>query len=163
MPARLTTEQKAKARKFYIELGYTNLTELAKYVNISRNSLASLRDEEGWDLQREQVTISPQEIARELTKIISEIIAAIKEKRAEKLPVAPSVHKDLVFYTKALRLIDEQYDVKGTLLIFSRMFITFVAGLPPKDFTDKKTFIEDLQKIFIPFIGQIENGQNYTA
>jgi hypothetical protein len=158
MARNLDEEVKVRARRLYIHSGIANMTELARIVGASRSALTRLRDEEDWDKQRKNTIVTPQEIAQELSSIIAEIIAEIREKRATGDIVAPSVKKDLIVYTRALRNLDDQYDSRGSFITMMRKYLEFVGKMPASKLKDKAKFIKQLQDTIPAFISEIEHG-----
>src|SRR5690348_10064199 len=131
---RITEEQKVKARKYFIEYGITNISELARMTGITRQTLAGLRDGEGWESQQASLSFTKDDIVQELSSMIADILADIKEKRAAGVAVAPSTKRDLLAFTKSLANIKSDYDHKAAVLKSLQKYIAFVGTLPAKKF-----------------------------
>jgi hypothetical protein len=145
------------ARRIYIDVGLSNLTEIQKITKLDRKTLVKYCELEQWDSQRKHLVVTPQEITIELMAMISEYMKEFKDKRAAKEAIATSSMKEFLSLTTAARRLDERYDVKGTMIVFVRKFLEHIGTLPAGVVSDKELLISMLQQATPTFIAKIES------
>lgn len=157
------TNEKILAKRLY-KMGTTSASEIAKMVSaasgdtVTRQTVSNWIKAGNWAQELEEGTVTPLELAREVMLIIKQMLRDHKElKESGEQSNLQSV-KEVLFWTRALRQLDEDYDLKGSMMAFSGKFIDFVGRVPIETLPRKREFVADLQKIMPMFFSYIETA-----
>ena len=144
MANRNLSNEKAEARKLYMR-GVKSPVMLGKIFDLPRQTIAAWIEREAWADAAQVNDVTVLDIVQEVTKILSLLLKEAKE--MQELGETPSMltTKNILFYTRALRQLDEDYDVRGSLLHWSNKYINFVSALDQCVIPDKKGFVRALQ------------------
>jgi hypothetical protein len=151
MPYRDATADRKEARKYYVELGITNITRLAALTSIPARTLTRWRDDEKWDELKDVQQTSPQAIGKIYFEQLRKLLQSIAEKKDKSQQYTPAEMKQLAFLRREALLIFKDIDMNGVILTLINDIMDIVIELPKSKFKDKKQFIEDLQSI-LPII-----------
>ncbi len=144
MGNRNLAQEKAEAKKLYLR-GVKSPVMLAKILDLPRQTTAAWIAREGWANIAEVNDVTVLDIVQEVTKILSMLLKEAKEMQERGELPSMMTTKTILFYTRALRQLDEDYDVRGSLLHWSNKFINFVSALPPDAVGNRKDFVKGLQ------------------
>jgi hypothetical protein len=159
MAYRDASSDRREARRYFVELGITNISRLSKLVSVPERTLIRWRDTEKWAEQKSASDISPAAIAKIYLQNLRQLLQAIAERKkdADDAYITPREMKELAFYRKELRAIDADFDIQPTMLVFVNGLIDFVIELPQSDFTDKRSFFKDLQNILPRYLATFDD------
>jgi hypothetical protein len=158
------TSEKILARKLY-RMGTTGPADIARMVSassgqtVTRQTVGAWIAREGWAQELQDQTVTPLELANEVMLIIKSMLSDHKNLKAEGKDSNIQSVKEVLFWTRALRQLDEDYDLKGSMMTFSGKFIDFVGRLQLDTLPRKKEFVADLQKVMPLFFSYIEGAE----
>lgn len=151
MANRNLTVEKAEAKKFYLR-GIKSPVMLAKILDLPRQTVAAWIEREGWANIAEVNDVTVLDIVQEVTKVLSMLLKEAKEMHESGELPSMQTTKTILFYTRALRQLDEDYDVRGSLLFWSNKYINFVSAADQSLIPDKKSFVKALQSTLPLFL-----------
>ena len=144
MANRNLSVEKAEAKKLYLS-GIKSPVMLSKILDLPRQTIAAWITREDWATQAATDNVSTMEIAQQVMKIVRTLLNEVEEKKEAGEQISMLTVKELLGFTRALRQLDEDYDVRGSLLFWSNKFINFVSALPPDTVPNRKDFVRGLQ------------------
>ena len=151
MANRNLSVEKAEAKKLYFS-GIKSPVMLGKILDIPRQTISAWIIREDWATQDATENVSTMEIAQQVMKIVRTLLNEVEEKKANGEPISMLTVKELLGFTRALRQLDEDYDVRGSLIFWSNKFINFVSAIDSSIVPDKKSFVKALQSAMPLFL-----------
>lgn len=136
--------EKSEARKLYRQ-GVTSPVTLAKIINLPRQTVSAWIKREKWQENVEVNNVTTVQIAQQVTSILKKLLDEFEVKKECGDSVSALDLKEMIFYTKALRQLDEDYDVRGSLVYWSNTYLNFVSQLDPSVLIERKAFVKALQ------------------
>jgi hypothetical protein len=153
MANRNLTVEKAEAKKLYFS-GIKSPVMLAKILDLPRQTVAAWIAREGWLELDKSENISAFDVAQEYISIAHKMVLELKEKRDNNEPISFQTLKEVDKIVTIIRKLDEDYDVRGSLVNWCNKFINFVSALPNETLpaAERKPFASALQRIMPLFL-----------
>ena len=153
MANRNLTSEKAETKKLYFS-GIKSPVMLAKIMDLPRQTIAAWIVREQWVQLEKTENISAFDVAQEYISVAYEMVSEMKEKRANKEPISFQTLKEMDKIVTIIRKLDEDYDVRGSLINWSNKYINFVSALSNEVLpaAERKAFVAALQKTMPLFL-----------
>jgi hypothetical protein len=153
MANRNLTVEKAEAKKLYLR-GIKSPVMLAKILELPRQTVAAWIEREAWAKIPDTDSVTAFDVAKEYILVLHKIVTEVKEKRANGEAISMMTLKEADKLASIIRKLDEDYDVRGSLIHWSNKFINCVSALPeeilPKG--ERKAFVAALQRTMPHFL-----------
>lgn len=145
--------EKAEVRKLYFS-GIKSPVMLAKILDLPRQTIAAWITRENWERDAATENVSTMEIAQQVMKIVRQLLNEVEEKKEAGEQISMLTVKELLGFTRALRQLDEDYDVRGSLVHWSSKYINFVSALSNESLpqAERKAFVAALQRTMPLFL-----------
>ncbi len=153
MGKRNLTNERLLCRQTFVNYGLTEFKVLEAMHGVDRRTIAKWADEENWLGQREKAIITPESVAMKVAKVLAREVEAVEEQQLEGVHPTPAQMKRLLDYTKALRELDQEYDVRGSVIRFGELFINYVDKLQ-----GERDLLKALQRVMPGFFTYVEQG-----
>lgn len=153
MGKRNLTNERLQCRQCFVTLGITEFKILESMHGVDRRTISKWADEENWVSQRASALVSPDSVAQKVVKVLAAYVDEIEQMQLEGMQPDPGQIKRVLEYSKALRQLDQEYDMRGAVLHFGQAFISYVAKLP-----EERELLKSLQRVMPGFFSHIEQS-----
>lgn len=148
-------DERARAEKLY-RSGVTSPTDIGKTLGVRRQTVSKWINEGQWEQRVARERVTPEEIVDEIVQVMSIMIKDMREKKASGEIVSLQSLKELIGFSKALKNISDEWDIRGSMLVFAKRFSEFAAMLPNDVLPQKKAFLEQLREVMPLFMQHVE-------